>query len=303
MIRIPRLAFGLCVAGAASTLPAYANDDRFILRLSAFNPEATLGFDAAGTVTDGTDTATFDDGAEFDLGRKWRPRGSIGVRLSERQRLIGNFYDYERSRGRTFGGGDFDPGDLPGGPGLPGDPVEIPEVAADARFEFALANLNYEFAAVDTPTFQWGVGLGVTHARLETRLDVASTATDEFDAESASLRWKRSEWSPGLHTRLAWAPNERWHLSLEGQYLDARWGDFLEEKGHFERGGLLAEYRITERVGVHVGYDWFRLKLADDFDGSLETGDVPDVDRLDYAGRLTGRLKVHGPLAGMTIRF
>ncbi|WP_149194316.1 hypothetical protein [Luteimonas suaedae] len=299
MIRIPHLAFGLCVAGAACSLPAYADDDRFILRLSAFNPDASLGVDAAGAITDGTETATFDDGASFELGRKWRPRGSVSVRLSERQRLIGNFYDYERSQGRTFGGGTFDPGESD----LAGEPVEIPEVTADARFEFALANLNYEFAAVNTPTFQWGVGLGVTHARLETRLDAASTATDELYAESASLRWKRSEWSPGLHTRLAWTPNERWHLSLEGQYLDARWGDFLEEKGHFERGGLLVEYRITERVGVHAGYDWFRLKLSDDFDGSLETGDVPDVNRLDYAGRLTGRLKVHGPLAGVTIRF
>ncbi|MDH5824843.1 hypothetical protein QFW77_17885 [Luteimonas sp. RD2P54] len=302
MTRIPRLACGLCVAGSLFALPAHAqqqDDHRFALRLSGFNPEASLAFSAEGAITDGTDTATFDDSASFDIGREWRPRGSAWFRISPRQRLIGNFYDYRRGESWSFDGGTLAPD------GIPGE-AEIPAVDADARFEFALANLNYEFAVVDTPAFQWGVGLGVTHARLETRLRGTSTGTDELDPESVDVRWKRSEWTPGVHTRLAWSPNEKWQVSLEGQYLDAQWGDFLEEDGHFERGGLLVEYMVTERVGVHVGYDWFRLKMADGFSGSVDAGDAGDpvgIERLEYDGTLTGRLKVHGPLAGVSVRF
>ena len=42
---------------------------------------------------------------------------------------------------------------------------------------------------------------------------------------------------------------ERLRVEAQAQYLDTRWGDFIDERGHFERGGLLVEYLVTERLG------------------------------------------------------
>ena len=69
------------------------------------------------------------------------------------------------------------------------------------------------------------------------------------------------------------------------------------------RGGLLVEYRVTERIGVHVGYDWFRLKLSNDYRGSFEAPPETGAGTVDVAGKLTGQFKVHGPMAGVTFRF
>jgi len=295
-----RLVLGLCVAGALFAPAAQAaDDDRFTVRLSAFQPEASLRLRGTGTATDGTDSETVSEAGTLDIGRETRPRGSVMFRMSERQRLIGNLYDYERNEGRDWGGGFVDPADY----GFEGDPVEIPEVSADSQLKFRLASLNYEFAVVNTEQFVWGLGAGITHARLEAGVSATSSGTAELDPESTSAGWNKSEWSPNLHTRFAWQPTEKWVFSVEGQYLDTRWGDFTKERGHFERGGVLAEYRISERVGVHVGYDWFRLKLADDFEGSVGPFEEAGVDQINYAGTLTGTLKVHGPMAGITFAF
>ena len=61
VLRLAALNTAVAVAAAAA-LPAHAqsHDDRFLLRLSAFGPEAELGFSGNGTVTDGADQASFD---------------------------------------------------------------------------------------------------------------------------------------------------------------------------------------------------------------------------------------------------
>lgn len=290
------------VTALLSATPAFAqsgDDARFSVRLSAFQPEASLRLSGEGTATNGTDTTTFDDGATLELGRETRPRGAVEFRMSERQRLIGNFYDYERDENWDWEGGLFDPGDQ----GLPGDPVDVPAGSVDAELKFQLASLNYEYAVVDTGTVMWGLGLGVTHARIEGVVAGATPGSTDVDGDSGRADWKKSEWSPNLHTRVSWMPTEKWRFSVEGQYLDAGWGDLIEEDGHFERGGLLAEYLISDRIGVHIGYDWFRLEMGDRFEGSVGPYEDPAVDRIDYDGKLTGTLKVHGPMAGVTFRF
>ena len=85
--------------------------------------------------------------------------------------------------------------------------------------------------------------------------------------------------------------------------LGAVGGDFLDQRGHFERAGLVVEYMVNERVGVHVGYDWFRLKLKDDYTARFEGASELDIDPVDVNGELSGQLKVHGPMAGVTFRF
>ena len=68
-------------------------------------------------------------------------------------------------------------------------------------------------------------------------------------------------------------------------------------------GTPLVEYLVTERLGIHVGYDWFRLKLGNDYTGSFDAPPESGVGTVDVAGRLTGQFKVHGPMAGVTFRF
>lgn len=302
MRNLPRLSLlpaALLLATIALPAHAQSQDDRFVLRLSAFNPEAELGFSGDGVVTDGTERATFGFDERFDTGREWRPRGAIGFRISERQALVGNYYDYRRDETWNFGGQTLDPGSIIG----PGEPIEVPSARIDGRLSISLASLNYEYSVISTERFQWGLGIGVTYAQLEARAAGASTGTDLVDEQFEAVRWKRDGFSPGLHTRLNWVPAERWTVGLEAQYLDTRWGDFLEERGHFERGGLLVEYMLTDRVGIHAGYDWFRLKLSDNYRGTARAPAGIDAGPFPYEGKVTGDLRVHGPMAGVTFRF
>lgn len=299
--RLAALHIAAVAAAATLALPAGAQtrDDRFVLRLSAFGPEAELGFSGHGTVTDGTDQASFDFSERFDAGRSWRPRGALGFRISDRQALVANYYDYRRNEAWEYGGTVLDPGAIVGADG----PIEVPGARIDGHLALSLASLNYEYSFISNPSFQWGVGLGVTWAELEARASGGSEGTDLVDPQFETVQWKRDGFSPGLHTRLTWMPAERWHVGLEAQYLDTGWGDFLDEDGHFERAGLFVEYMLSERFGVHLGYDWFRLKLADDYRGTARAPDGVDAGPFPYAGRLTGDLRVHGPMAGVTLRF
>lgn len=300
-MRLAALHIAVAAAAIAIALPARAQtrDDRFVLRLSAFGPEAELGFSGDGTVTDGTAQTSFDFDERFDTGRSWRPRGAFGFRFSDRQALVANYYDWRRSEDWEFGGTLLDPGNVIGGAG----PVEVPAGRLDARVALSLASLNYEYSFISNDSFQWGVGLGVTWAELEARASGSSEATGLVDRQSDTVRWKRDGFSPGLHTRITWMPAERWTVGLEAQYLDTGWGDILDEDGHFERGGLLVEYMVSERIGVHLGYDWFRLKLRDDYSGTARAPDGMDSGPFPYQGRITGDLRVHGPMAGVTFRF
>lgn len=303
------LAALLGTAASAAFLPAHAQDrafdERFTLRLSAFNPDASLNFHTDGTVVEGSNTVTFDDRAELGVGSRWRPRGAFAYRMTERQALVGDFYDYARTNSVTYDGRTFDPNDYfdPGDFDLPDDPIQTPTVSLDARLDFNLASLNYHYAFVRTDTFTFGAGAGLTYAELEARGSGSSSATNALDSEYVEASWKRSGLTPGVHAILGWAPMPRLRFSLAAQYMDADWGNFLDESGHFERAGLIAEYLVTDRVGIHVGYDWFRLKLSDDYRGSFGSANEVGIDRVDYSGRLTGELKVHGPLAGVTFHF
>jgi hypothetical protein len=276
---------------------------RFELRLSGFNPAADLRLRGDGTATDGERIETLEASGDLEIDGRWRPRGEFAFQMTPRQSLRANYYDYRREESWHFDGDWIDPGAIFDEVELPGDPVEVPSVDLDGRLNFQLASVNYEFAVVDSPRLQWGVGLGISHARLEARATGSSGGTAELDPAWEHVRWKRDGTAPNLHTRVAWIPAPRWRIEVQGQYLDTRWGDFLRERGHFERGGLLVGYLLTDRVALHAGYDWFRLKLSDDYSGSFDAPSETDIGTVDVSGRLTGRLKVHGPMLGVTFRF
>lgn len=295
-------AFALTLASTASAQD-FGNESRFELRLSGFNPEANIRLSGDGTATNGEQTEFINGSGDIEVDGRWRPRGEFAFNMTPRQSLRANYYDYRRDESWRFDGDWIDPGTIFDEVELPGDPVEVPSVDLDGRLSFELASVNYDFAVIDGPRFQWGIGLGVTHAKLEARATGTSGGTAELDPEWEQVRWARDGTSPNLHTRVSWSPAPRWRIEAQGQYLDTRWGDFLRERGHFERGGLLVEYLITERLAIHAGYDWFRLKLSDNYRGSFDAPGETDIGTVDVTGTLTGQLKVHGPMAGVTFRF
>ncbi|MBJ6983308.1 hypothetical protein [Luteimonas sp. MC1750] len=298
--RLRRTALACAVLALAAAQPALAQDanprdDRFTLRLSAFNPSADLRLGLEGDATSDGETAVFSDAVDFDTGDEWRPRGALNFRISDRQSIGASYYDYENDQDWSFGGGSVDPG--------PGGPVGLPAVDASGRIKFAMASAHYEYAVVATPAFEWGLGLGATHLDLEAMADVAWSATDELDAGNAGFREGFDGWSPALHTRVTWRPADRWRVDLDGQYLNANWGDFIEEDGHFERAGIVVEYLVTERFGVHVGYDWFRLKLRDTYAGTIVPPADAGLSDIEWSAAARTQFKVHGPMAGVTFRF
>lgn len=294
--------FALTLSFAASAQD-FNDDTRFELRLSGFQSDSSIRFAGTGTATNGEDTENAEGAGTLDIGKRWRPRGELAFRLTPRQTLRLNHYDLRRDRGWRFEGDWIDPGSIFDEVTLPGDPVEVPSVDFDGKVSFRLTTLSYDFAVVDTPTVEWAVGIGLTQASLKARASGSSSGTTELDPRFEQLEWSRTRTAPGLGTRLTWTPAPRWRMELQGQYLDTRWGDFTEERGHYERGALMAEYLVTDNIAVHVGYDWFRLKLANDYTASFDAPGETDIGTIDIAGVLSGQLKVHGPVAGVTFRF
>lgn len=305
MPRTTPLALAACAALAAAAFSTSASaqegdDARWEFRLSAFNPEASIGFGADGVATDGVETRDFDEFEEVSLDGKWRPHGELVFNMTDRQSLRANYNDFKRDDRWSFEGGLLDPGEV-----LPGEPpVEVPQVEVDARVKFALASLNYEYAVVQNEAFEVGLGLGITWADLEATGSATSSGTEEVDPEYTEGGWRQDGMSPNLHARIAWKPGERWRVQAQGQYLDTEWGDFLDEQGHFERAGVFVEYAVTPAIGVHVGYDWFRLELEDEYSATYDPPPEAGLaGPVNINGTARGEFKVHGPMAGVTFRF
>jgi hypothetical protein len=296
------VAFALAVPQFASAQD-FNDDTRFEFRLSGFQSDSSIRFAGTGEATNGEDTESIEGAGTLDIGKRWRPRGELAFRMTPRQTLRLSHYDLRRDRSWRFDGDWIDPGSVFDEVELPGDPVEVPAVDFTGNVKFRLTTLSYDFALVDTPQFEWALGLGITQASLRARATGTSSGTAELDPEWAELEWSRTKRAPGLNTRVAWTPAPRWRVELQGQYLDTRWGNFIRERGHFERGSLMAEYLLTDRIALHAGYDWFRLKLADDYTGAFDAPGETGVGTVDVAGTLSGQLKVHGPMVGATFRF
>ncbi|MCA0393505.1 MAG: hypothetical protein LCH70_05195 [Proteobacteria bacterium] len=303
--QIAVLAGATCLLPFAATAQAQDFNDptRFELRVSGFHPQADVRMAGDGTATLGERSATFGADASLDVGSSWRPRVEATFHLAPRHALHANYYDYKRRHEWGFAGDWIDPGTVFDEVDLPGDPVEVPGVDLSGELRFRLASLNYDYALLEGPALSWGVGVGLTRAILSADARGRTTGTDELDPAWDTLQWKRDGTSPSLHTRLTWAPAPRWRVEAQGQYFDTRWGNFVRETGHFERAGVLAEYLLTDRIALHAGYDWFRLKLADDYRGAFDAPAEAGGGTVDVVGRLSGQVKVHGPMAGLSIRF
>ena len=81
--------------------------------------------------------------------------------------------------------------------------------------------------------------------------------------------------------------DQRWRFVVQGQYLDADWGDFDDYDGDLSRANALVEYRFTDNFGLYAGYDWFKLNVRQHgADGTIG---------LDQ--------RFSGPIAGVTLAF
>lgn len=293
MTPTPRsLATAIALGMLATAGQATAQDDRFTLKISGFHTDSQLEMAADGRArTDDFPLSVAFGGRDQIRGKRTRPHVQAMWRFTDRQRLLAAHYETAQGRryafDETITWDDF--------------PDEQLRIHGDAGFdiEFELFNLMYEYAIISTD--QWTVGLagGVHWARLEAWADVLATA--EYDGESRSetveYDWVRRRWAPSVGLRVVYEPADRWILTMDAQGFSTGWGNFTSEDGHYIRMGFNAEYRVTRNLGVHAGYDWFRLKIADDFRGGLADGEIT------YRGRARGELDVRGPTLGVTFAF
>lgn len=255
-------------AAALLALPAHAIDEeRVILRIGAMSADAESQLRGDGEF-EGEPISFRED---FDFGGdEVVPRIGGQFRLGDRHRLVFDYFNYDKDRRWTLGedisyGGET----IPAGSSIGGD------------VEFEVASFAYDFAVVESDTVSWGLQLGVAYAGAKAR------ASAEIDGERWDARDTADGFAPVVGTRLTFAPVDRWRFILQGQYLDADWGDFGDYDGDLSRAKALAEYRFTDRFGVHLGYDWFRL----------------DVDRYGSDGMFGLRQEFKGPVAGLTVSF
>lgn len=274
-LKLTALALALALVGTAHA----AAEDRFTFRASAFDTDARIRLGAEGTVGNEVLNADFDDVGVID-GSETAIRLEAGWHFTPRQRVFLNYYDLEPGQSYVLDEAiGFD--ELP--------EYEIPAGSrADIGMEFKLATLMYEYALVESDQWTVGAQAGIHWAQL-----VAFASVNVPDIADDRFEWKRTKRAIALGGRVQYRPSDKWRFGAEVQGFDTSWGNFVSENGHFERFGLLGEYRFTDTFGVHLGYDWFRLKLRDV---------VADEDEY-YSVVLDGELRVHGPTAGLTVAF
>jgi hypothetical protein len=228
---------------ALAAVPAYAIDDRAVLRAGFMQADNRsdlrgrtrfLGRDYTFTQTFGSDGET-------------TPRLDGEVRIGRRHRLVFNHFGYEQNEPAPLSEPiSFDDATIPAG------------TQAFGNTDFRLTGIAYDFALVETPAVSVGLQLGVQYARLEGRLFAQSGASvyDEQGDESGYL--------PVAGLRAAFAPGDAWRVVLQGQHFDAGWAGIDDVRGRLTRASALVEYRFTERLGVHAGYEHIRIDAHDD---------------------------------------
>ena len=260
---------------AAIALPAHADDDRFTLRLGAMQADADISLKGAVDF----DGERYDyETSRMDFGDETVPRIEGGFHFADRHRLLFNWFRFDKDR-RYELGEDVSFGDTT----FPAGSV------AKATAEFDVASLVYDFALVETDNVSFGLQAGAEWVKLEGRT-AASAGEDSFES-----RDRVDGWAPVVGARLTTnTADQKWRFTLQGQYLDADWGEVDgkdlagDYSGDVTRANALVEYRFTRNFGLYAGYDWFKI----------------DVDK-DLGGGATGGidLRFKGPTAGVALAF
>jgi hypothetical protein len=270
---------GLTAAAlAAFAAPAGAQEhdpNAFTLRIGAMNADgdATL----RGTATSDALGQSVSGSRDFDFGSaEVSPRIDGVWRISDRNRLIFDYFRYEKDNRQTLGQ-EFSYG----GSTIPADGY----VKLDTRFQ--LASLIYDFSVLQTDNVSLGLEVGAEWAKLDAKL--TADAGDDFDGYRRTE--KEDGVAPVVGLRFTATPSEHWLINVQGQYLDANWGNF-DYDGKIKRANATVEYRFTPNFGLFAGYDWFKINYAENY--TTEPG---------INGRAGLDLEFKGPVAGLTFAF
>lgn len=251
--------------------PAHAadGDPRFTLRLGAMNIDSSNTLRGSGTV--GGQELAFDE--DFDLGGKeWEPRVDSLFRISERQRLIFDYFRYDKDRRQALGESiSFDGTTVPAGSFVKGN------------LKYQVASLVYDYAVVDGERFDLGLQLGAEYAKVD-----ANAYADLGQLYQGQVLDEKTDGiAPVVGARLTFTPSEHWLINLQGQYLNTRWGNFDDYEGDLSRANAIVQYNVNPNFGIFAGYDWFKL----------------DVDRKGSDGLIGLKQEFKGPLVGVSLSF
>ncbi|HEY0335252.1 MAG TPA: hypothetical protein VGC74_16375 [Stenotrophomonas sp.] len=256
----------------AVTAPARAadTDDRFQLRLGMMN------IDNSNTIRGSTDIAGNDISfaQDFDFGGKeWEPRVDGVFRISQRQRLIFDYFKYDKDRREELGD-SYSVGDVtvPAGSFVKGE------------LKYQVASLVYDYSVVDTEHFSMGLELGAEWAKVQAK-GYADLGPDVYQGTFADE--SEDGVAPVVGVRFTAHPSEHWVFNVQGQYLNTDWGSFNNYEGDLSRANAIVEYRFTRNFGLFAGYDWFKL----------------DVDKKGSDGLIGLKQEFKGPVAGITLAF
>lgn len=265
-----------CALAAAYALPAHAadTDDRFTIRLGAMNVDNDNTLRGNTTIA-GNEVSGSQD---FDFGGKeWEPRVDGVFRISTRQRLIFDYFKYDKDRREELGEDvSYDGVTVPSGSFVKGE------------LKYQVASLIYDYSVIDTPQFSMGLQIGAEWAKVQANAyaDLGDLYTGTFVDESEDGA------APVVGLRFTAQPNEHWLFSVQGQYLNTKWGDFGKYDGDLSRANAIAEYRFTKNFGIFAGYDWFKLDVDRETDSNSAT--------LTNVGL---KQEFKGPVAGVTFAF
>jgi hypothetical protein len=158
-----------------------------------------------------------------------------------------------------------------------GDVIPV-GVSARGTFGFEVFEAAYEYAFVKRPDLEIAGSVGLHYTRLEATL----LADVEVDGEQALVeRGGTADVDaplPVLGARGQWRLHNNFYADMLGQAFYLSVGDYTGRILNL-RAALLWQFR--PRVGVGLGYDWFRVDIdsdADDFQGAMDwTYEGPQV--------------------------
>ncbi len=248
---------------------AAEQDPRLTLRLGAMHIDSSNTL--RGSIDGDGGDAMFN--RDFDLGsREWEPRVDGVFRFGDRQRLIFDYFRYDKDRRETLDDGvSFDGATVPAGSFVKGE------------LKYQVASLVYDYSVVDGDRFDLGLQLGAEYAKVSGKAyaDLGDLYQGQF------LDEKTDGIAPVVGARLTFTPSEHWLINLQGQYLNTRWGSFDDYKGDLSRANAIVQYNFNPNFGIFAGYDWFKL----------------DADKRGSDGVIGLKQEFKGPLAGVSLSF